>query len=249
MSLNFPSPPMRFFTAQRFLPSVPILPPPPIQYSPLAPPSVPLPPPIYSPILNYLDTLPRDVLIELITKLPTREKGRILSASQSLNRLSQFPGVRGSMLENLPNDVLFQILDKLSDHELARILSTSKLIDYNMRKYFENRIEPPKKIFTANSQFLTPQVRRFYGPSSSFSPSVINPLSVRKWPGQVLQFPPDDLNPTYLVCTDPDYPYPYYKTNPLANRNKYPCIPLCGKIDRIGQGTLYNNCDPRSPTQ
>lgn len=94
--------------------------------------------------LSNLESLPNDVLLEILEYLPTPTRRNVVTSSHSTNRLSQFPRVMVSELELLPEDALFLVLDNLSPQELTRVLRSSKFISYHMRRYFENKLNLEK---------------------------------------------------------------------------------------------------------
>ena len=95
--------------------------------------------------MSSLENLPKDILIDILGYLPTRERSRVLTSNRTLNVLDKyFKPV--SYIENLDELTLFTILDQLSANELGKVLSSSKYISWRMRQYFEDKIQKYKNL-------------------------------------------------------------------------------------------------------
>ena len=89
--------------------------------------------------LSPLENLPRDILIDILGHLPTREQSRVLTSSRTLNVLDKY-FQPASYLENLDELTLFTILDQLPARELSKVLTSSKYISWRMKQFFEEKI-------------------------------------------------------------------------------------------------------------
>jgi len=55
-----------------------------------------------------------------------------------------------------------------------------------------------------------------------------------------IPFPSDGAKKRYYTCTNPDYPYPGLRENILKNKDEYPYVPCCFKINqKEKKGSLY----------
>ena len=91
------------------------------------------------------ENLPRDILVDILGYLPTREQSRVLTSSRTLNVLDKY-FQPASYIENLDDWTLFTILDQLSANELGKVLNSSKYINWRMRQYFEVKIRKYKNL-------------------------------------------------------------------------------------------------------
>jgi hypothetical protein len=70
-------------------------------------------------------------------------------------------------------------------------------------------------------------------------------IDIMPFPREVQEFEPhfpsDGRAQKYIMCPNPDYPYPGIQTNKLSNADDYPFVPCCFKNPQDKKGGLYRH--------